>query len=341
MTKDSNSKWDKHYNNAGRASVLSNLVYYEQEHVEKFNELAKDVPDGFELLIMTDQLTDTTEASLRCIVFINHDTKEILFATAGTRPGTDQRTLDDLKDDLDLVEGKMPQKMKPAGALNSMILENLGEEAAEYKFHYTGHSLGAAMAEMQAADMDIKLRKKGMRKNDPSQISAVTFENPGTKPIIKEMYKQAGQNPELMGELNFTTFNNRKNFINSLNEQAGTTYEIVPHGQKERNPTTAEMFCAHIAKELKTVSKWLSIIFEILSYDAISVVNEHSITVFLDVMVDGKGDLKESGKTETVRGVLEETQHNKEKDSTDTLPSTTLTDTTTKGLKEQSQERRT
>jgi hypothetical protein len=63
-----------------------------------------------------------------------------------------------------LIAQKKPAKMNPAQILNDMILDSLGEQAKDYKFHYTGHSLGAAMAEMQAVDMDIKLQQKGLNK---------------------------------------------------------------------------------------------------------------------------------------------------------------------------------
>ncbi len=80
--------------------------------------------------------------------------------------------------------------MNPAQILNDMILNSLGDPAKDNKFHYIGHSLGAAMAEMQAADKDIKLMQKGLKQEENhEQITTGTFQNPGTKVILKKYTK--------------------------------------------------------------------------------------------------------------------------------------------------------
>lgn len=48
-----------------------------------------------------------------------------------------------------------------------------------------------------------------LRKNhgEKDQITAVTFENPGTKPIVEKMYKEAGLPENSAKKLNFCAFN--------------------------------------------------------------------------------------------------------------------------------------
>ena len=226
---------------------------------------------------------------------MNQNTKEIVFATAGSRFAMDEQGLSDMYDDALMVAHNKPQKMDPAQILNDMILDSLGEEAVNYKFHYTGHSLGAAMAEMQAADMDIKLTQKGLKKEgSKEQISAVTFENPGTKPMIEKMYEEAGLPKENIAKLNFCEFNNRKNIINSLNEQTGRTYTIIPHSQEERNPSTVQMVMEVVAKIATEISPLLGKAFGLLAPGGImdDLHAEHTLGNFDEVFVQKEGRVK-------------------------------------------------
>ena len=230
IVEESHPDWSAFSGKAEQAVVFSNFAYKQKD--EEMQEMADQMPEGYEMFLMTDHVDDSKEASFRCVAFMNQNTKEIVFATAGSRFAMDKPGLSDMYDDALMVAHNKPRKMNPAQVLNDMILDSLGEEAVNYKFHYTGHSLGAAMAEMQAADMDIKLTQNGLKKEgSKDQISAVTFENPGTKPMIEKMYEEAGLPKENASKLNFCEFNNRKNIINSLNEQTGRKRWIPKIGQ--------------------------------------------------------------------------------------------------------------
>lgn len=293
---DQHPDWKVFKDAAARGTVFTRIAYDKAEDQEQMQDLAKFVPEGYELFLMTDHLEDSKEASFRCVAFINHENKEIVFATAGTRLGLNQKGFDDLRDDALLTMHYEPKKMESARALNDIILDSLGQEAKDYNFHYTGHSLGAAMAEMQAADMDIKLRQRDLKRSgDKEQLSAVTFENPGTKPVIEKMYKKAGVPVEEMKNLNFCEFNNRSNIINSLNEQTGHTYEIVPDAQKERNPSSAQMVFEYIAKYASKLSPMLGKVFSLLAPGGIDseLVKEHALTNFDEVFVQNAGSVKE------------------------------------------------
>ncbi len=286
--------WRAFSNQAHNGVLFTNFAYKGTD--EKMQEAAKQIPPGYEMFLMSDHVTDSNEASFRCVAFLNKETKEIVFATAGTRPHFNKKGRDDLYDDALLVAQSKPAKMNPAQILNDMILDSLGEQAKDYKFHYTGHSLGAAMAEMQAIDMDIKLQKRGLKNpGEKDQITAVTFENPGTKPIVEKMYKEAGLPENSAKKLNFCVFNNRKNIINSLNEQSGTVYTIIPHSQKERNPTLVQMVFEVVAKYASEITPLLGKVFSLLAPGGIGMElpSDHSLSNFNKVFVQKAGKVKD------------------------------------------------
>lgn len=296
VVKDSHPDWQAFNGKAAQAVVFSNYAYSQKD--EEMQAMADQVPEGYELFLMTDHVQEVGEASFRCVAFMNQNTKEIVFATAGSRFGMDEKGIADIYDDALMVAHNKPRKMNPAQILNDMVLDSLGDKAKEYKFHYTGHSLGAAMAEMQAADMDIKLTKKGLKaegKGEKDQISAVTFENPGTKPMIEKMYEEAGLPKENISKLNFCEFNNRKNMINSLNEQTGRTYTIVPHSQKERNPSLTQMVFEVVSKIVGSeISPLLGKAIGLLAPGGIldDLKSEHTLDNFNEVFVKKEGKVK-------------------------------------------------
>lgn len=296
VVKDSYPDWQVFNGKAAQAVVFSNYAYSQKD--EEMQAMADQVPEGYELFLMTDHVQEVGEASFRCVAFMNQNTKEIVFATAGSRFGMDEKGIADIYDDALMVAHNKPRKMNPAQILNDMVLDSLGDKAKEYKFHYTGHSLGAAMAEMQAADMDIKLTKKGLKaegKGEKDQISAVTFENPGTKPMIEKMYEEAGLPKENISKLNFCEFNNRKNMINSLNEQTGRTYTIIPHSQKERNPSLTQMVFEVVSKIVGSeISPLLGKAIGLLAPGGIldDLKSEHTLDNFNEVFVKKEGKVK-------------------------------------------------
>lgn len=293
VVSESHPDWNTFNGKAAQGVIFSNYAYSQKD--EEMQALADQIPEGYEMFLMTDHVDDSKEASFRCVAFMNQETKEIVFATAGSRFGMDEKGLADIYDDALMVAHNKPQKMNPAQVLNDMILDSLGEEAVNYKFHYTGHSLGAAMAEMQAADMDIKLTQKGLKKEgSKDQISAVTFENPGTKPMIEKMYEEAGLPKENVSKLNFCEFNNRRNIVNSLNEQTGRTYTIIPHSQEERNPSPLQMVMEVVAKIATEINPMLGKAIGLLAPGGIldDLKAEHTLDNFDEVFVQREGDVK-------------------------------------------------
>jgi len=294
---ESHPDWKAFNGKAAEGVVFTNFAYQQKD--EEMQAMADSMPKGYELFLMTDHVQDSKEASFRCAAFVNQTTKEIVFATAGTRFGMHQEGAHDLMDDALLVAQNKPRKMNPAQILNDMILDSLGDAAKDYNFHYTGHSLGAAMAEMQAADMDIKLTKQGFKRpEDREQITAVTFENPGTKAILEKMYEEAGLPKESVEKLNFCEFQNRGNIINSLNEQTGRTYLIVPNSQTERNPSMIQMVFEVVAKYASEIGPMLGKAFSLLAPGGVdsSLISDHSLSNFDEVFVQQAGKVKKEGQ---------------------------------------------
>ncbi|MDG1436353.1 MAG: hypothetical protein P8P83_00995 [Rickettsiaceae bacterium] len=295
IAKDS-AYW-KIFNNKAKEGVLfTNFAYKAAD--KTMHALADSLPPNYELLLMTDQVKGLKEASFRCVVFVDKLSKEVVCATAGTRLGVTRKGMDDVMDDLLLSLKKQPLKMNPARRLNNRILNHLGDEAKEYKFTYTGHSLGAAMAEMQAVDMDIQLESKGIKKGK-DQITSVTFENPGAKNILKQMYRSAKiADNQIKKRMNICEFNNRKNVINNLDKQAGNTYTIVPHSQTETNPSLLQMVCEVILQKFAEIYPIIAKFINLLLPGGVGTnfVDDHKLSKFHEVFVEKKGDIMRGDK---------------------------------------------
>lgn len=172
------------------------------------------------------------------------------------------------------------------------------EEIKGYEIDFTVHSLGAVLADCAAADMHLELKSRGIAKDDV-HLSSTTFDNPGAITPVKKICKKGHISiNDLKSEVKYKVFNNRDNFINTLDKQVGEKYQIVPDGQKPRGGF-ANM-CAWIAKKLPgRVAKKL---FGFLSFGKLSSqAKDHSLTNFNDVLVEGKGVVKgRNGKVMTM-----------------------------------------
>ncbi len=263
-------------------------------------DMANQLPDNYQLLIMSDHLTDTNEFSYRSAVFIDYTSKEIVFAVAGTRL-REATAFHDLLDDARLVMQQEPQKMKPAKELNKIILDSLGASAKEYKFHYTGHSLGAVIADLSAADMDIQLRKRQLKDHsNSSQITSITFENPGTKPLVDKAYIEAGLEFANRNDAHFLTFNNRPNIINSLYPQTGEQYTIIPTDQKRNPPSLIQQLVAVVARYLPSIERVINQVCDFLVTGGFkNLKSEHKLENF-DTVLYKKNGLVQDGQSNII-----------------------------------------
>lgn len=218
---------------------------------EELDKIAKKLPQGFQLFFCSDSLEETNKHKYRAVAFVNNNTKEVVVATSGTRFGLDAIGRQDIYDDMFILFEKEPPKMKSVREFNSMLVDSLGSELSDYKIHYTGHSLGAGISDMAAADLAIKCRKKGLTKLEGMpDISTMTFENPGAKKVIEKMYIEAGfDKSEYSRDVDYKGINNGKNFVNGATKHAGTVWEIEPKDHEK--PNMFQLFLMYVASKLE------------------------------------------------------------------------------------------
>lgn len=164
-----------------------------------------------------------------------------------------------------------------------------------YEIDFSGHSLGAVLADCAAADMHLQLESRSVNP-EYCKISSITFDNPGAITPVKKICNKANKSlSEVRSTIDYKAFNNRDNFINTMDQQVGEKYQIIPDGQKARSGF-ANM-CAWIAKKLPLPV--IKHVFKFLSFGRIGKqMEEHSLSNFDNVLVQGLGVVK--GKDGTV-----------------------------------------
>lgn len=269
---------------------------------------------------------DTNKNRLRATAVVNSESKEITYAIAGTRISAGEQgrkeARADLLDDMRLLSGSLPKKVEGIKALNSQIIEYIKQDAAskqedctkalsEYKFNFSGHSLGAALSDCAATNMYFQLKKEGIEPQN-MQISSTSFDNPGAKTAVQNMIKQHNKdNPgpkvkleDLRDNISFKAFNNSKNFINTMDQQVCQKYRIMKEGGKE--PNAFQRMCAFIATKCLKGSV-LSKVFHFLSFGRLTnQAKGHSMQNFVDVLVDGGGKVKHKGVIMSVDDITED-----------------------------------
>jgi hypothetical protein len=217
-------------------ALLAQEIYNIHTKAESKAHLQELVGNKMELVLFTDELLGNEAAHAnhyRAALFVNNETKEIKVVTAGTRmeEGAEIQK-SDLLDDTMLAAAQLPSKFRAAQALNEMIVENFGKELADYTIHYTGHSLGAALSDMAAADMALRMRNADML--EKGKVSSTTFDNPGVKEIVAKMLPKDFNASKLKEMVHFEAYNNRDNFINTMGSQMDEKYDITPSTVESR-----------------------------------------------------------------------------------------------------------
>jgi hypothetical protein len=275
--------------------LYSNFIYTTED--EKVDDFKKDFPENCEIFLYSDHFDETNLYEYRCAVIIDPINKTVNLANAGTRPSLNSKGAYDLFDDARLTLGYLPKKLEPASKLNDIILHNieaLGGNLKEWNFNYTGHSLGAVMANVGAADMAIKLKEKGALQE--GMVSSLGFDNPGAKNLVDCIYKNANlSSDQAIKDVKYVNINNSKNFINTTNEQIGETFELLPNGLKEKNPLYK--FVDYLTQKLSfLLPPFMKKLFQIISYGNITTqLDSHKLNDFVNVINKEKGDIKIDG----------------------------------------------
>jgi len=233
---------------------------------------------------------DTDGGELSATVFIDRKNKQITYAIAGTR--IDQglgKAVADLKDDFKLLIGSDPEKLAPLKSLNIKILEHMGHEnLVGYELNFTGHSLGAVLADCAAADMVGQMKNFGLDIPQGITISSVTFDNPGAITQVKKICDQYVMTLEdLKRDVGYKVFNNRDNVINTMDNQVGEKYTIVPTDQKPLHPFYG--MCANIARKCKSIPVVRSIFSHLSRGKLTQQIADHSLDNFDAVLAKGAG----------------------------------------------------
>jgi hypothetical protein len=282
--------WHTYKDKAGLNILLTNIAYSSDKDRAHTQALLEKVPNNLELILYTDAFDATKKHEYRAVVFIDRENKKIIIANAGTRPQPNQKGMNDLRDDALLTVGKMPKKYEMISQLNNVLLQNLGQAVGEYSFHYTGHSLGGVMADIGAADMAIKMLRKGL---DPrGGVSSITFDNPGAKPFVQQIYKKAGiSNASIKEDVDYVAINNRKNFINTAQKQAGTVFEILMNEEKLINEKVPLSSCLNFA-----LTAWRNLKHLVTLIP--NQLKQHELSNFENVIEKGAGIVLERKPTE-------------------------------------------
>ncbi|WP_371253344.1 hypothetical protein [Orientia tsutsugamushi] len=138
---------------------------------ERLKETEKAIEGtGWKILCNSADYKDTHKCGYKAVAFINEQTKEIHVATAGTDP----KDVNDLKDDMRGVymHGNI-SKIKPMKAFIDKIVNKINVEG--YKYTTSGHSLGAVVSDLTAAEIASRNLKL---------IESTTFDNPGSYPVL-------------------------------------------------------------------------------------------------------------------------------------------------------------
>jgi hypothetical protein len=171
-----------------RAALLSLYSYRNTpfEDSAYFKEIKGKFP-SLKRILTTDEskIERISEHYYKCDVWIDNDSKTIIFASVGTRFNSEdyEARLIDAYNDIQIIRGILPDKTSSIIALNEHILSMLNVNQSmtlkEWSFEYTGHSLGGHLANIGAIDMFIKTQNL--------HITTIVFDDIGTKKIIEKI----------------------------------------------------------------------------------------------------------------------------------------------------------
>lgn len=215
--------------------------------ISKFNQLVlksyiRDISHGpdDEWKFICDSSSIKMTTGFYAQIWINNKYKQLIYTCAGTK--VDFLTmncsiktkffgiLDLFKDAVNDVRIFLHQPplqykygMEPFIEWSLSHLSKLGINLKEHDIFFTGHSLGAMLADMGALYM---------HKYIELSVKSVTMENPGSLHSIMGLagsLKKAGHLFHNLEELkdNFIVFNNTPNWVNTAGEQFGRVYQLV------------------------------------------------------------------------------------------------------------------
>lgn len=270
-------------NKLGEYALFSSFAY--KSEPDDIKELAMKLPTGYKMFLHSSELDETKAFNYSAVVFVNTDKKEILIANTGTRLKNLSHLAADLKSDFSLYLEQAPDKAESVYALNQMIIDNLEGNLGEYKFSYTGHSLGAALAEIGAADMAIKLTQKGYDlkdENGKNIISSTAFESPGTRRIIEKLYKEQLPDANINEDVDYTIYNNGENIINMNSPQVGVKHDLSKVVNLENKDPLENIYFKFLSNWFGDYFKFFNEVLEIIA-DLLGMNRNKNLTIFENI----------------------------------------------------------
>jgi hypothetical protein len=146
-------------------------------------------------------------------IYINDEIQQVVLAHRGT---------DSLKAILEDMRGILLNRMSPHKEEAFIFVANainLVRDKKSYRLSFTGHSLGAFLAELSVfyAHDHFNFR----------DVNAVTFESPGSKESLEQM--QSNLKRISLEQLDIVGYVSYPNLINTCNKHVGTLYHIKPN----------------------------------------------------------------------------------------------------------------
>ncbi len=339
-----------------------NIPIYESQSIDDISSVVRRAKrhNGLAIIYSSTLPPDfagpaSPKSELESVVVIDTKEKKVTVITAGTRLDDDlQKAIHDVTDDAFFAIGGEPPKLAPLKALNKIIIKQLGGDLSNYKFHYTGHSLGAALSDCAATDMAIRLHNR--HKLTENKISTATFDNPGAYTrVVKQLESvyddkiesenarhdnrieeitnskfsdeekkrltaaEKKEHTKILNNLegiykidnfrrlvDYKSFNNRPNAINTMDQQVGRKFTIVHQDQEDLSPLY--MLIAWIIDELPDsfVKKWL---YKFSFGPLETQISEHKMSNFIDVLKKRQGEILYKDKNGEHKTTLRDIAH--------------------------------
>lgn len=135
--------------------------------------------------------------------------------------GTDPKKIGTIKEDIQSILAAVtsPQELEAFTAIKELV-----EYAREENYHlsFTGHSLGAFLAELSVFFCH------SSNEIDYPETNAVVFDSPGSKRAIEELQSKLPEEKILTKNMDILVYVSTPNIINTLNEHYGSLYLIEP-----------------------------------------------------------------------------------------------------------------
>jgi hypothetical protein len=231
--------------NKEEAFKLTNLAYklaknsYEIEKDDFLYKTSTETHD--DIIIFRNEKNTSWEILLdsennskgyKAVAFLNNETKEVHIATAGTII-TD---INDLWDDALITFGFVPRKITPMKIFVEDVIKKLGNDSSSYKFSTSGHSLGAVMSDLTAAE----IISRGLEFD-----KSITFENPGSKKVIETAISNkvfSGTKDVVIKEISkqCVEYNAKPNFINTMGNHLSKNINLVLQDNQETETSNPE-----------------------------------------------------------------------------------------------------